>query len=348
MGKLKVLLVVGTFDMSRMLRRILETDADIEIAAEANNAYTARDKIIECEPDVMLLCHELPRMSGILFLRKLMPQRRIPTLMIAPPQNEEAAYHAGAKDFIACGEDIHTLEEEHICQRLKKLAGSGWITAGQRPVQKPDQRSGQKPLGFVKEPQGRPHIIAMGASTGGTEATAQVIRGLKRNIPGVVIVQHMPEGFTQMYAQRLDSEGEVTVKEAKSGDVVMPGQVLLAPGDKQMRIVKVNGVYQVECRHGSKVSGHCPSVDVLFESVARVAGQDAIGVLMTGMGSDGAKGLLAMRKAGARTIGQDEKSCIVYGMPKVAYELGAVEWQVPLDQIASKIYYLLDKGSKNK
>ena len=159
----------------------------------------------------------------------------------------------------------------------------------------------------------------------------------------MVMVQHMPEGFTQMYAQRLDHEGEVNVKEAKTGDVVKAGQVLLAPGDKQMRVVKVNGVYQVECRYGPKVSGHCPSVDVLFESVAKVAGKDAIGVLMTGMGSDGAKGLLEMKRAGARTIGQDEESCVVYGMPRVAYEIGAVNWQVPLDQIAQKIYYLLDK-----
>ncbi len=186
-------------------------------------------------------------------------------------------------------------------------------------------------------------IIAIGASTGGTEAVASVIRNLKRDIPGIVLVQHMPEGFTNMFAQRLDSEGEITAKEAKSGDVVKPGQVLLAPGDKQMRIVKVNGMYQVECRYGPRVTGHCPSVDALFESVARVAGNDAIGVLMTGMGSDGAKGLLAMKKAGARTIGQDEKSCIVYGMPKVAFEMGAVDWQVPLDQIPHKIYYLLDK-----
>lgn len=337
MGRLKVLLVVGTIDMSRSLKKILETDNDIQIVAEANNAYTARDKIIECEPDVMLLCHDLPRMSGIMFLRKLMPQRSIPTLMIADLQYEEEAYHAGAKDFIDCGKDSSVLEKENICQRLKKLAGSGWLSAKQKA-----------PTLVKQQIQNRPHIIAMGASTGGTEATAQVIRGLKKDIPGVVIVQHMPEGFTQMYAQRLDNEGEVTVREAKSGDVVKPGQVLLAPGNKQMRIVKVNGMYQVECRHDSKVNGHCPSVDVLFESVARVAGQDAIGVLMTGMGSDGAKGLLAMKKAGAHTIGQDEKSCVVYGMPKVAYELGAVDWQVSLEQIAQKIYYLLDKSSNNK
>ena len=157
----------------------------------------------------------------------------------------------------------------------------------------------------------------------------------------MVLVQHMPEGFTKMYAQRLDHEGEVSVKEAVSGDVVRQGQILLAPGDKQMRIVKINGRYQVECKYGPRVSGHCPSVDALFESVARVAGKEAIGVLMTGMGSDGAKGLLAMRNAGARTIGQDEKTCIVYGMPKVAYDIGAVQYQMELSSITNKIYGLL-------
>jgi two-component system chemotaxis response regulator CheB len=154
----------------------------------------------------------------------------------------------------------------------------------------------------------------------------------------------MPEGFTKMYADRLNSEGVVTVSEAKTGDIVRSGHVLLAPGDKQMRVVKVNGRYQVECRTEEKVSGHCPSVDVLFESVARVAGKKSIGVLMTGMGRDGALGLLAMRKAGAQTIGQDEKTCIVYGMPRVAYEMGAVTFQVPLDNISQKIHYLLGKN----
>ena len=157
------------------------------------------------------------------------------------------------------------------------------------------------------------------------------------------MVQHMPVGFTAMYAERLNNECEVIVKEAKSGDIVRNGQVLLAPGDKQMRLVKVNGVYQVECRPGPKVSGHCPSVDVLFESVAKTAGRDAIGVLMTGMGRDGAKGLLEMKRKGAVTIGQDEKTCVVYGMPKEAYEIGAVTYQVPLGQIAQKLYYILGR-----
>jgi two-component system chemotaxis response regulator CheB len=154
----------------------------------------------------------------------------------------------------------------------------------------------------------------------------------------------MPEGFTKMYADRLDNEGVVSVSEAKSGDIVRAGHVLLAPGDRQMRVVKVNGRYQVECRQEPKVSGHCPSVDVLFESVAKAAGRKAIGVLMTGMGRDGANGLLAMKKAGAQTIGQDEKTSVVYGMPRVAYEMGAVTYQLPIGDISQKIHYLLGKN----
>ncbi|HBV84684.1 MAG TPA: chemotaxis response regulator protein-glutamate methylesterase [Lachnospiraceae bacterium] len=337
MGKLRVLLVVGSLEMHRRLRAILDSDIEIEVAAEANNAYTARDKIIECNPDVMLLCHDLPRMKGITFLERLMPQRYTAAFVIAEEAYEDAAYSAGAKDFAACDKDAVQLENINICQRLKRMAAAGGWLAGKN-TNAPSAPAHQA----VHTTKGT-GIIAIGASTGGTEAVASVIRYLKKDVPGIVLVQHMPEGFTNMFAQRLDSEGEMSAKEAKSGDVVKPGQVLLAPGDKQMRIVKVNGMYQVECRYGPRVTGHCPSVDALFESVARTAGKEAIGVLMTGMGSDGAKGLLAMKNAGARTIGQDEKTCVVYGMPKVAYEIGAVNWQVPLEQIAPKIYYLLDK-----
>ena len=276
-------------------------------------------------------------MPGIVFLEKLMPQRSIATLVVAESQYEDAAYRAGAKDFVPCGNDLEALEHDNICRRLKKIAGGEWLAAPKKVHPQAVSTMGTGNTSSMTS------IIAMGASTGGTEAIATVVRGLKKDIPGIVLVQHMPEGYTQMYAHRLDGEGEVSVKEAVSGDVVKQGQILLAPGNKQMRIVKVNGRYQVECKHGPRVTGHCPSVDALFESVARVAGEDAIGVLMTGMGSDGAKGLLAMKNAGARTIGQDEKTCIVYGMPKVAYEIGAVKWQVPLEQIAQKIYYLLDK-----
>lgn len=187
-------------------------------------------------------------------------------------------------------------------------------------------------------------IVAIGASTGGTEAIFSVVKEFGTDIPGVVATQHMPPGFTSMYAKRLNDQCRIQVKEAQTGDRVLPGHMLLAPGgDKHMRLVKVNGVYQVECKPGPKVNGHCPSVEVLFESVAKSAGADAVGIILTGMGGDGAKGLLAMRNAGAKTIGQDESTCVVYGMPKVAYDLGAVQYQEKLDDIAGRTYALLNK-----
>ncbi|MDE6627523.1 MAG: chemotaxis protein CheB, partial [Lachnospiraceae bacterium] len=187
-------------------------------------------------------------------------------------------------------------------------------------------------------------IVAIGASTGGTEAIYDVVKNFGTDIPGVVVVQHMPPGFTKMYAKRLNDQCRIQVKEAETGDRVLPGHMLIAPGgDRHMRLVKINGVYQVEVKAGPRVNGHCPSVEVLFESVAKVAGADAVGIILTGMGGDGGKGLLAMRKAGARTIGQDESTCVVYGMPKVAYDLGAVEYQEKLGDIARRTYSLLNK-----
>lgn len=337
MRKIKVLLVAGTYQLLDTLRRLLETDKELYIVAEANNAYVARDKILECRPDVMLLSDDLPRMTGICFLDKLMPQYPLPTVVICAPQQEKKAYDAGAVAVVGmrCRETekelIRMLTSENIIGKLKKAAPTGeWIT---KPV-----KGQASPSTYAVK------VIAMGASTGGTEAIYQVVKSLKKDIPGIVMVQHMPPGFTKMYAQRLNHECEVDAKEAVTGDIVRRGQILLAPGDKQMRLIRVNGIYQVECRVGPKVSGHCPSVDVLFESVAKTAGKEAMGVLMTGMGRDGAEGLYKMRRAGALTIGQDEKSCVVYGMPKAAYDMGAVTYQVPLDQIASKLYYLLDKN----
>jgi two-component system chemotaxis response regulator CheB len=191
------------------------------------------------------------------------------------------------------------------------------------------------------KPQGNDKIIAIGASTGGTEAIFGILKKLPADIPGIVIVQHIPPVFSRMFAERLNSSTELEVREAKTGDYIQKGSVLIAPGDRHMMIRKIGDGYKVECFEGDKVNGHCPSVDVLFESVAKEAADHAIGVILTGMGYDGAKGLMSMRRKGARTIGQDEKSCVVYGMPKVAFNIGAVEKQVPLDSIANAIYSLL-------
>jgi two-component system chemotaxis response regulator CheB len=183
-------------------------------------------------------------------------------------------------------------------------------------------------------------IIAIGASTGGTEAIAAIVKDFAPNMPGTVIVQHMPPVFTKMYAERLNNNCLMEVREAQNGDRVYPGRILIAPGDFQMRLKKAGAEYMVECYKGEKVSGHCPSVDVLFHSVAEQTARTAVGVILTGMGSDGAKGLLEMRRRGARTLGQNEESSVVYGMPKVAFELGAVERQAPLEEISRLIYGL--------
>ena len=184
-------------------------------------------------------------------------------------------------------------------------------------------------------------LIAIGASTGGTEALFQVLKGLPPTLPGIVIVQHIPPVFSKMFAERLNQQTEIKAKEAQTGDIIEPSHAYIAPGDQHMRITKTGDYYRIECFQGERVNGHCPSVDVLFQSVAKVAGHDALGVILTGMGRDGASGLLAMRQKGARTIGQDEGSSIVYGMPKVAYDIGAVEMQLPLDKIPEKIISLL-------
>ena len=247
------------------------------------------------------------------------------------------ALNAGAVDFIAKpggtqGEHILEWVREELIEKVKIAA----LAKGKLP--KPTVA--KKVASTGREYKNK--VLAIGASTGGTEAIYDVVKNFHKDIPGTVVVQHMPPGFTKMYAQRLEKQCEVSVKEAENGDLLEPGKVLIAPGNRQMRLTKTGGVYRVEVKEGEKVSGHCPSVDVLFQSVAKTAASDAVGVLLTGMGSDGAKGLLAMRKAGAKTIGQDEKTSVVYGMPRVAYEIGAVTYQIALENIAAKVYNIFN------
>jgi two-component system chemotaxis response regulator CheB len=243
-------------------------------------------------------------------------------------------------DFVAkpAARDRERLEyfiKSELASKVK-IAAVAKLGAGKRTVEPPVA----KPAVAGREDM----VVAIGASTGGTEAILQVIQEFGTDIPGVVIVQHMPAGFTEMYAKRLNDQCRVEVKEARSGDEVRTGRVLLAPGgDSHMELVKVNGKYQVVLKRAPKVNGHCPSVDVLFHSVAKTAGANALGIILTGMGGDGAKGLFAMRQAGAVTIGQDESTCVVYGMPKVAYELGAVTYQEKLQNIARKTYMVINK-----
>ena len=339
MRPIRVLVVDDSMMFRNMLVKGLDSDPNIEVVAQAQDAYEARDAIVKYRPDVMTLDVELPRMSGIEFLRRLMPQYPLPVVMISALSDKVFdALEAGAVDFVNKPEKLNQAQlNNFLTQELAtkvKIAS----TAKVGKLKRVESSSITTHINGGKD-----RLVAIGASTGGTEAIFEVVKRFKRDIPGVVIVQHMPPGFTKMYADRLNNQCEVAVKEAQTGDRVLPGQVLVAPGDRHMKLVKVNGMYQVECSGTERVNGHCPSVDVLFHSVAKVAGKNAVGVILTGMGGDGAKGLLSMRKAGARTVGQDESTCVVYGMPKVAYDLGAVEYQEKLDDIPKRIYSLLNK-----
>ena len=340
MRVIRVLVVEDSMFFRELLVHNLSRDPAIQVVATAKDPFEARDAILQYRPDVMTLDVELPRMNGIEFLRKLMPQFPLRVVVISALSDKVFdALNAGAVDFVAKPSisDRRQLEEFIYKELLPKIKIASTARIGNV------NRAAPNPLMQRYASKDRNIIVAIGASTGGTEAVCSVVKEFGPDIPGIVVVQHMPPGFTDMYAKRLDHECRIRVREAQTGDQVLPGQLLLAPGgDRHMRIVKVGSGYQVECRQGPKVNGHCPSVDVLFESVAKAAGRDALGIILTGMGGDGAKGLLAMRKAGARTIGQDESTCVVYGMPEVAYDIGAVEYQEKLHDIARKTYSVLN------
>ncbi|MDD4002325.1 MAG: chemotaxis response regulator protein-glutamate methylesterase [Bacteroidales bacterium] len=338
MKKIKVLIVDDSFLFRETLAQGLSMDPMIDVVATASDPFQARDKILEFEPDVMTLDIEMPRMNGIEFLRRLMPQHPIPVVIIsALTENVFDALNAGAVDFVpkptvTKAETLQSLINELIIKI--KIASTAKVAHWKKDIDLWETGSKVYP-GDIHT------IIGIGASTGGTDAIYQVIKSFSKDIPGIVVVQHMPAGFTNMYAQRLNSTCSVEVKEAQNGDRVTPGKVLIAPGDYHMQVKKAGSGYTVKCMTGDKVNGHCPSVDVLFNSLAENVGSKAIGVILTGMGNDGAKGLLAMRNNGARTIGQDQESCVVYGMPRVAYEIGAVEKQLPLERIPQSIGVLL-------
>lgn len=339
--KIRVLIVDDSILFREVLLRGISADSEIEVVAAAKDPYDARDKIIAYEPDVMTCDVEMPKMNGIEFVQKLMPQYPLPIIVVSSASGAVFdALSAGAVEFVN-KPDLSSVKsvESFINDLIAKIK-----IAANAKVQK---RSAELPHNKIESSRtaDKNKIIAIGASTGGTEALFQVLKRFPKETPGIVIVQHIPPNFSRMFAERLNSTIELEVREAKTGDYVEKGLALIAPGDKHMIIHRIGDRYKVECFEADKVNGHCPSVDVLFESVAKEAGKNAIGVILTGMGYDGAKGLMSMRRRGARTIGQDEKSCVVYGMPKVAYNIGAVEKQAPLDNIASVIFSMLASAS---
>lgn len=347
MGKVIRVLVVDDSAMVRdILAQGLSMDPFIEVVGTAADPYIARDLIVKHKPNVLTLDVEMPRMDGVEFLRKLMPQYPIPVVMVSALTEKGKkitldALEAGAVDFVTKpGMDVARGLNAMLMELRTKVKIASTANVSHWKHKRVHRRSASEAFSTALA-ESTHKVIAIGASTGGTEAIRAVITSLPAIAPGVVIVQHMPPGYTKMFSDRMNSLCPMEVKEAEDGDRVMPGRILIAPGGMQMQLFRSGGIYQVECREGKKVSGHCPSVDVLMHSVARHVGPNAVGVMLTGMGSDGAEGMKAMRDAGGRTIAQDRESCVVFGMPKAAFELGGAESLVPLEAIARTVMKLL-------
>ncbi|MEG0754450.1 MAG: chemotaxis response regulator protein-glutamate methylesterase, partial [Angelakisella sp.] len=339
--KIRVLVVDDSVLFRETLGKKLSEDSHVEVVGTAIDSFDAFEKIKQLKPDVVTLDVEMPKINGIDFLKKLMPVHPVPVVVVSSlPINALDALDAGAVDFvkkplIKSPSDFNNFMGELLVK--VKIASTA--------------RVGQKKILHTPTPMGLPTslltsdtdmVIAIGASTGGTEAILSVIKDLPTTTPGIVVVQHMPPVFTKMYAQRLDKICQMSVKEAEPGDRVEKGKVIIAAGEYHLRLAKDSRGYYVKSEMGEKVSGHCPSVDVLFDSVATVAGKKSLGVILTGMGADGAKGMLKMRQSGAYTIGQDKDSCVVYGMPMVAFNIGGVIKQAALEQIPSEIIRYLN------
>jgi two-component system, chemotaxis family, protein-glutamate methylesterase/glutaminase len=354
--KIRVLIVDDSASVRQALAKVLTEEGDIEIIGAAADPFMAAKKLQEDVPDVITLDVEMPKMDGITFLRKLMSQHPIPVVMCSSLTESGSetlmqAMEAGAvdvilkpkiaaADFLAesgarIRQTVRAAAQARIGAMRKRSVGTGSSSPGPQAKLTADA--------VLPPPTGRAMakttemVVCVGASTGGTEALRELLVALPANTPGIVIVQHMPEKFTAAFAKRLNGLCEVEVKEAENGDPVLRGHVLIAPGDKHMLLERQGARYVVSVRDGPLVSRHRPSVDVLFRSAARSAGSNAMGVIMTGMGDDGARGMLEMHEAGAFNVAQDEATSVVYGMPKEAVAKGGVDRIVPLEQIAREI-----------
>ena len=367
-GKIQVLIVDDSAAVRMTLSDIIAADPDLEVMATAADPYIAVERIRQRVPDVIFLDIELPRMDGLTFLRKIMAQRPIPVVICSSLTEEGSdkfmeALEAGAVDVVTKPR-IDTAQFLHdssmrICDAAKAAAHAK--LRGRRPpapaltVEKkltadaviPARSATRAAASAANMPQTEP-IICIGASTGGTEALREVLQALPAGSPAILIVQHMPERFTGAFARRLNGICALDIREAEQGDAVLPGRVLIAPGNQHMTLRRIGSRYSVDIVAGPHVSRHRPSVDVLFRSAAQSAGRNAMGIILTGMGDDGARGLLEMRQAGSPTIAQDEESCVVFGMPKEAIALGAAARVLPLKHMAREIGEYGQKASQSK
>jgi len=342
--KTKVLIVDDSAIVRKLLAEALGSESDIEVVGAAPDPYVARDKILSLRPDVLTLDIEMPRMDGLTFLKRLMRYHPMPVVVIsslaqASSQASLDALQAGAVEVLgkpggpySVGELRQDLPQKIRAAALARLPKTAGVPDA--PVHAPSVPA----TNSAARPQiNQSGLIAIGASTGGTEAIREVLTAMPDNSPGIVIVQHIPAVFSTAFASRLDNLCRIEVKEAADGDRVFAGRALVAPGNLHMTVARSGREYRVSIQDGPRVCYQKPSVDVLFNSVTQVAGADAIGVLLTGMGADGAQGLLKMKQAGARTIVQDEATCVVFGMPREAIRLGASDRVLPLQRIAAEL-----------
>jgi two-component system, chemotaxis family, protein-glutamate methylesterase/glutaminase len=342
---IKVLIVDDSAIVRQVFSRELGKAGDIEIVGTAPDPYAARDKIVELRPDVVLLDMEMPRMDGLTFLRKLMKYNPLPVIIVSSltPRGGELAIEAlnsGAVD-VMCKSGSAISVNNMSAELIDKIRVAARANVGTNNNQK--AKSIYRPHVRLSHTMMTNTIIAVGASTGGTQAIHAFLSNMPSNCPGIVIVQHMPEQFTASFAARLNQLCNMEVREAKNNDSVIPGIALIAPGNYHMLLQRSGARFYVQIKQGPLVCGHRPSVDVLFKSVAHTAGRNSIGVIMTGMGKDGSSGLLKMRNNQAKTIAQDENSCVVFGMPKEAIHLGAADYVLPLKNIPEKIIQLVNE-----
>lgn len=336
---IKVLIVDDSSTVRNILRDELSRDKEIEIVGSAPDPYVARDMIVKLKPDVLTLDIEMPRMDGLSFLRKLMFHFPMPVIIVSSLTAKGGdlameAMDAGAVD-VMCKPGVAYAVGDLSIELADKIKAAARVRVMKRDPRKQPAAGARAPASRLAMTKTTNKVIAIGSSTGGTQALQEVLTALPATAPGIIIVQHMPENFTRSFAQRLNGLCAIEVKEAEDGDSVVPGRAIIARGNYHMVLRRSGARYEIRVKTGPLVCRQRPAVDVMFKSVARYAGANAVGVILTGMGNDGAAGMLEMHNAGAFTIAQDEQSCVVFGMPKEAIKAGGVDRVVPLKQVAS-------------
>ncbi|GJQ58720.1 MAG: chemotaxis response regulator protein-glutamate methylesterase [Candidatus Scalindua sp. AMX11] len=356
-NKIRVLIIDDSAVIRKILSNSLNKFNDIEIVGTAPDPFIARDKILSLKPDVLTLDIEMPRMDGLTFLKKIMTYHPTPTIMVSSLSHDGCdvtlkALEIGAVDYVAKPTNRHSSDVKNVIGELhSKIRIASRIKMGRNGNGKTGKVPHRPITSRIKQPEttqqnytlfkGTHKVIVIGASTGGTEALKEVLVKMPAESPGIVIVQHMPEIFTKAFAQRLDSLCAITVTEGRNGDSLTPGKAIIAPGNYHMKLRRNGAMYHIETTQEERVHHQRPAADVLFESAAKYAGINSVGVILTGMGADGASGLLKMKQAGAKTIAQDEESCVVFGMPKEAIKIGAVDKTVTLQKIPESIFAFL-------